>query len=137
VKIANYAQIPMTTSGARDRARADASPAGLRRRPDFQISGKGISGENGYASSRMAINADRRKAILKRRCSSEARMHIGTVLLVIWLVIGAIAAGQRGDFKHSFTCSNVTTTAVTVLAGPLNYADVNPHISCSTPKPSK
>ena len=26
-------------------------------------------------------------------------MHIGSVLLAIWLVIGGIAAGQRGDYK--------------------------------------
>lgn len=64
-------------------------------------------------------------------------MHIGTVLLVVWLVIGAVAAGQRGDYKHSVDCSNVSTTAVTILAGPLNYAHVNPHINCSTPHPSK
>jgi hypothetical protein len=64
-------------------------------------------------------------------------MHIGSVLLVIWLVIGFIAAGQRGDYKHSFVCSNVATSAVTILAGPLNYAGVNPHINCSTPRPSK
>jgi hypothetical protein len=64
-------------------------------------------------------------------------MHIGSVLLVIWLVIGFIAAGQRGDFRHSFDCSNVATGAVTILAGPLNYAGVNPHINCNTPSPSK
>jgi hypothetical protein len=64
-------------------------------------------------------------------------VHIGTVLLVVWLVIGAIAAGQRGDYKHSVDCSNVSTTAVTILAGSLNYAHVNPHINCSTPHPSK
>ena len=29
-------------------------------------------------------------------------MHIGSVLLAIWLVIGGIAAGQRGDFKGSY-----------------------------------
>jgi hypothetical protein len=28
----------------------------------------------------------------------EALMHIGTLLLVIWLIIGAIAAGQRHDY---------------------------------------
>jgi hypothetical protein len=27
-------------------------------------------------------------------------MHIGSVLLVIWLVIGAIAAGQRGHYAR-------------------------------------
>lgn len=63
-------------------------------------------------------------------------MHIGSLLLVVWLVIGAIAAGQRGDYKHPVDCTNVSTTAVTILAGPLNYANVNPHINCSTPRPS-
>ena len=64
-------------------------------------------------------------------------MHIGSVLLVIWLVIGGIAAGQRGDYKHSVNCSSASTTAVTILAGPLNYAGVNPHINCTTPQPKK
>ncbi len=63
-------------------------------------------------------------------------MHIGSVLLIVWLVIGFVAAGQRGDYKHPINCSSVSTTAVTVLAGPLNYANVNPHINCSTPRPS-
>jgi hypothetical protein len=63
-------------------------------------------------------------------------MHIGSVLLIVWLVIGGIAAGQRGDYKHSVNCSDVSTAAVTILAGPLNYADVNPHINCTTPRPS-
>ncbi|HWG65715.1 MAG TPA: hypothetical protein VG253_28870 [Streptosporangiaceae bacterium] len=64
-------------------------------------------------------------------------MHIGSLLLVAWLVIGVIAAGQRGDYKHPVNCSDVSTAAVTILAGPLNYADVNPHINCTTPRPSK
>jgi hypothetical protein len=63
-------------------------------------------------------------------------MHFGSLLLVAWLVVGFIAAGQRGDYKHGVNCSNVGTAAVTVLAGPLNYADVNPHINCTTPRPS-
>lgn len=63
-------------------------------------------------------------------------MHIGSVLLVVWLVIGAFAAGQRGDYKRPVDCSNVSSTALTILAGPLNYADVHPHINCSTPQPS-
>ena len=64
-------------------------------------------------------------------------MHIGSVLLVVWLVIGFIAAGQRGDYKHSFELQQRRTAAVTILAGPLNYAGVNPHINCTTPRPSK
>jgi hypothetical protein len=63
-------------------------------------------------------------------------VHIGSVLLIVWLVIGGFAAGQRGDFKHLVNCSNVSTAGVTVLAGPLNYVGVNPHINCSTPHPS-
>ena len=67
---------------------------------------------------------------------TEVQMHIGSVLLVIWLVIGGIAAGQRGDYKHPVDCSSVSTAAVTILAGPLNYANVDPHINCTTPHPS-
>lgn len=61
------------------------------------------------------------------------------VLLIIWFVIGAIAAGQRGYYKSGPTnCATVSTTIVTVLAGPLNYVGVNPKIqNCKTPQPSK
>jgi hypothetical protein len=67
---------------------------------------------------------------------SEVKMHIGSLLLVIWMVIGGIAAGQRGDYKGPVDCSSVSTTAVTILAGPLNYANLDPHINCTTPQPS-
>jgi hypothetical protein len=67
---------------------------------------------------------------------TEVTMHIGSVLLVVWLVIGGIAAGQRGDYKGSVDCGSVSTAAVTILAGPLNYAKVDPHINCTTPHPS-
>jgi hypothetical protein len=63
-------------------------------------------------------------------------MHLGSALLVIWLVIGGFAAGQRGDFRGSIGCSGASTIGVTMLAGPLNYAGVDPHINCSTPRPS-
>jgi hypothetical protein len=63
-------------------------------------------------------------------------MHLGSALLVIWLIIGGFAAGQRGDFKGPIGCSSAGTIGVTVLAGPLNYAGVDPHINCSTPRPS-
>jgi hypothetical protein len=64
-------------------------------------------------------------------------MHIGSVLLVIWLVIGGVAAGQRGDYHGTIgTCSKASTVAVTILAGPLNYAGVNPSINCTAPRPS-
>ena len=63
-------------------------------------------------------------------------MHIGSVLLVIWLVIGGIAAGQRGDYTGSIGCSSASTIAATIITGPLNYMGVNPNIKCSVQHPS-
>jgi hypothetical protein len=63
-------------------------------------------------------------------------MHIGSLFLVVWLVIGGIAAGQRGDYQGPLGCSRVGTIAVTVIAGPLNYAGVNPNINCTVRHPS-
>jgi len=60
------------------------------------------------------------------------------VLLLVWLIIGAIAAGQRGYYRGSTkTCARVGTIAVTMIAGPLNYVGVNPKLDCHTPQPSK
>jgi hypothetical protein len=62
-------------------------------------------------------------------------MRIGPVVLIVWLVIGAIAGGQRNYYTSSNpNCAKAGTIAVTVLAGPLNYIGVNPKIVC--PKPS-
>jgi hypothetical protein len=62
-------------------------------------------------------------------------MRIGPVVLIVWLVIGAIAGGQRNYYTSSNpNCAKAGTIAVTVLAGPLNYIGVNPKIAC--PKPS-
>jgi hypothetical protein len=58
-------------------------------------------------------------------------MRIGTIVLVIWLIIGAVAAGQRHYFDSSgASCARASTIAVTVAAGPLNFAGVNPKVSC-------
>ena len=65
-------------------------------------------------------------------------MHIGSALLVLWLIIGAIAAGQRGYYNGTIgSCTKATTIAVTIAAGPLNYVGVNPKITCTAPQPSK
>ena len=48
----------------------------------------------------------------------------------------AIAAGQRGFYGDSLTCTDGATIAATIAAGPLNYIGLNPKISCSAPKPS-
>lgn len=65
-------------------------------------------------------------------------MRAGTALLIIWLIIGAFAAGQRGYYTAPpGNCSQFSTIAVTIIAGPLNYVGVNPQLHCTTPQPSK
>jgi hypothetical protein len=65
-------------------------------------------------------------------------MRIGAAVLILWLIIGAVAAGQRHYYSGSATnCAKAGTIAVTILAGPLNYVGVNPKISCQAPQPSK
>ena len=65
-------------------------------------------------------------------------MKIGSVLLVVWLIIGAIAGYQRHYYTaESANCAKAGTIIVTILAGPLNYFGMNPKISCTAPKPSQ
>lgn len=59
-------------------------------------------------------------------------------IILIWLIIGVIAAVQRGYFSGSDTnCAKVGTTIITIVAGPLNYVGVNPKIDCTLPQPSQ
>jgi hypothetical protein len=65
-------------------------------------------------------------------------MRLGMLVLVIWLVIGAVAAGQRHYYTESSeNCAGTGTIIVTILAGPLNYVGVNPKVSCHVPQPSR
>lgn len=61
------------------------------------------------------------------------------VLVVLWLVIGVIAAAQRGYFSSGdASCAGITTILVTIVAGPLNYVGVNPQVDCpELPQPSE
>jgi hypothetical protein len=60
------------------------------------------------------------------------------VLVVIWLLIGAIAAGQRGYYSNDDTnCAEAGTILVTIVAGPLNYIGANPKVDCELPQPSE
>ena len=64
-------------------------------------------------------------------------MRVGGIVLVIWLIIGVIAAGQRGYYGSSArSCAHAGTIAATVVAGPLNYVGVNPKVACHLPSPS-
>lgn len=65
-------------------------------------------------------------------------MKITSVVVLVWLIIGAIAAGQRDYYsKRPGDCSQAGTILVTIIAGPLNYVGVDPKISCKTPQPSE
>jgi hypothetical protein len=66
-------------------------------------------------------------------------MSAGWVLLVVWLIVGAIAVGQRNYFSSGSvgSCTKASTIVVTVLAGPLNYLGMNPRVDCKGPETSK
>ena len=69
---------------------------------------------------------------------SRMRSGIG-LLIVIWLIVGVIAAAQRGYFnpEKDVNCRTTSDTALTIVAGPLNYIGVNPKVKCNVPEPSK
>ena len=62
---------------------------------------------------------------------------LGTIVL-IWLLVGVLAAWQRDYFKTgAANCASAGTIALTVIAGPLNYFGVNPKVTnCKLPQPS-
>jgi hypothetical protein len=65
-------------------------------------------------------------------------MRVGSLLLIVWLAIGALAGGQRHYYSGSAeSCTKAGTIALTIVAGPLNYLGVNPKTTCKTPQPSK
>ena len=65
-------------------------------------------------------------------------MRFVGLLVVVWLIVGAVAAYQRGYFTNAEqNCSSAGTIAVTVIAGPLNYVGVNPKVTdCQVPQPT-
>jgi hypothetical protein len=60
------------------------------------------------------------------------------VIVLVWLLIGVLAAWQRDYFHASDTsCATAGTIAATVVVGPLNYAGFNPKVTnCNLPEPS-
>jgi hypothetical protein len=60
-------------------------------------------------------------------------------LVVVWLAIGVVAAAQRGYFgdDREVSCKETSDTALTIVAGPLNYMGVNPKVKCDVPEPSR
>lgn len=65
-------------------------------------------------------------------------MRAGPPLVVAWLVIGGLAAGQRHYYSHfDGSCGRFATIGATMISGPLNYAGLDPQVSCKVPQPSK
>jgi hypothetical protein len=62
------------------------------------------------------------------------------IVVIVWLVIGVLAAFQRGYLtdKRDVSCRTFGDTSLTIVAGPLNYVGVNPKVNCPhAPQPSK
>ena len=66
-------------------------------------------------------------------------MRIGSVIVILWLLIGVAAAYQRDYFSgKTANCAKTGTVVVTIIAGPLNYVGVNPKVkNGNVPQPSK
>lgn len=66
---------------------------------------------------------------------------IGGVIVVVWLLFGVLAAYQRDYFSddRDVSCKTFGDTALTIVAGPLNYFGVNPKVDCevNVPQPSE
>ncbi|WP_270888300.1 hypothetical protein [Pedococcus sp. 5OH_020] len=61
-----------------------------------------------------------------------------SLVVLVWLLVGVLAAYQRGYLKSDpSNCAKAGTIVATMVVGPLNYAGVNPKIRCVTPQPSK
>jgi hypothetical protein len=59
-------------------------------------------------------------------------MRVFWVVLVIWLLIGALAAWQRHYYAaSSATCAGAGTILVTIVFGPINYFGGNPKLTCN------
>ncbi|PJI94163.1 hypothetical protein [Luteimicrobium subarcticum] len=60
-----------------------------------------------------------------------------SLFLILWLVVGIVAAAQRGYLNSDPDgCNRVATIGVTVIAGPLNYVGLDPKVHCEIPQPS-
>jgi hypothetical protein len=54
------------------------------------------------------------------------------IVVIVWFVFGVSAAHDRGYFDNNAarSCSFVGSAALTVVAGPLSYADIHPNAYC-------
>jgi hypothetical protein len=79
---------------------------------------------------------------LSRPLEADTMGRLIGIVVVIWLVIGVVAAAQRGYFgdNEDVSCKEFADTALTIVSGPLNYMGVNPKVKCENvdaPEPSE
>lgn len=92
----------------------------------------------GYPWGCAASDVGTRHLVLSLEGAAVRIGSIGGVIVLVWLIIGVIAGGQRGYYKGSTeTCAKAGTIAVTIIAGPLNYMGANPKVDCELPQPSQ
>ena len=73
-----------------------------------------------------------------RHQRKELMRSIISIVVVVWLLIGLLAAFQRDYFSgDQNNCADFGNIAVTVLAGVLNYVGANPKVDCKVPQPSE
>ena len=60
-------------------------------------------------------------------------MRFGAALLVVWLIIGAIAAGQRGCYNSSHTNCAKASAIRDDVTEQLDYVGANPRSRVSCP----
>jgi hypothetical protein len=74
----------------------------------------------------------------RSRSWNRGRSRTASIVLMVWLLIGLLAAMQRGYFSGEVeNCSKLGTIAANAVAGPLNYVGLNPKIACQVPQPSR
>ena len=64
------------------------------------------------------------------------------LVVTVWLIVGVVAAAQRDYFSgdKAKNCGDFSTTALTIVSGPLNYMGANPKVKkCKgkLPQPSR
>jgi hypothetical protein len=54
------------------------------------------------------------------------------LLMIIWFILGASAAHDRGYFDsgRNHDCAFIGSAMLTVVAGPLNYLGLHPTAAC-------
>ena len=75
----------------------------------------------------------------RRRAVRGTGTRLFGFLLMMWLAVGLLAAGQRHYFDSGpINCAGWGTIAVTALTGPVNYLGMNPKVGdCELPQPSQ